>query len=827
MLVTKRDGTTEPVSLDKITNRLVKLKDWPTCLNVDPMLVAVQTVQGLYDTVSTYDLDMLASEISAAYAVKHPDFSVLAARIAVSNLHKETCENFSDVVENLYNYINPETGIRASLVSDDFYFVVKKHAKELDTWPKHERDYQYDYFGFKTLEKSYLLKTTTPSVNALPSHTKVVERPQHMLMRVAVGIHFNTWDDVWLEEAKRTYELLSKGFFIHATPTLFNAGTPLPQLSSCFLLDVDSDSLDGIYKTLTDCARISKHAGGIGVAMHKIRAKDSYISGTNGKSNGLVSMLRVYNSTARYVDQGGGKRKGSIAIYLEPWHADIQEVLDLKKNSGAEEHRARDLFYALWVPDLFMKRVVNDLPWSLFCPQTCVGLYDVYGEEFEVLYTQYEQKGLARSTVSARALMTKIVLAQMETGNPYILFKDTINKTSNQKNLGTIKSSNLCTEICQYTNPQEIAVCNLASICLPKFLKSETVSDADGTKTIQKFDHKMLESVVSVVVNNLNKVIDKTYYPVFEARTSNKSHRPIGIGVQGLADVFALLRIPFDSQEAACLNIEISETIYFAALSASNKLAKTQTPYSSFKNSPLSKGLFHFDLTDTKPVLSKRWDWENLRNSIQQHGVRNSLLVALMPTASTSQIMGNNDAFEPFSSNIYTRRLLAGEFVVLNKHLVNDLLRLNLWTDSLREALIQHNGSVQQLDIPSELKELYKTAFEIPPKHIIDMARDRQHFVDQSQSMNIFIENPVPENLIKMHVYSWKMGLKTGLYYLRTKPSVNAVKVTTAPILTTSLKPPQSLTGDDVRPYCNRPRRSEIVPAEDLSAPDDCFACSS
>ena len=805
MFVTKRDGRREPVSLGKIADRLAKLKDWPSPLCVDPTLVIVQTVRGLYDGVTTRELDALASEVCAAYAVQHPDFSVLAARIMVSNLHKATPAPFSVVVENLFRCTSPETGASAPLVSKDFYRAVMLYAAELDTWPNFDLDYQYDCLGFKTLERSYLLKT------AQMGRMVVAERPQHMLMRVAVGIHFKTADDnAWLVDARCTYEFLSKGFFTHATPTLFNAGTPLPQLSSCFLLDIDSDSLDGIYKTLSDCARISKYAGGLGLALHKIRAKDSYIAGTNGKSNGLVPMLRVFNSTSRYVDQGGGKRKGSLAVYLEPWHADIQEVLDMKKNTGAEEHRARDLFYALWVPDLFMKRVVADMPWSLFCPNTHPGLHEVYGQEFEELYTRYEQEGKARNTVSARALMHKIVSAQMETGNPYILFKDTVNKTSNQQNLGVIKSGNLCAEICQYTDPDEIAVCNLASICLPKFLRCD---DAGNTT----FDHNLLFNVVGVVVNNLNAVIDKTFYPVPEARTSNLLHRPVGIGVQGLADVFALLGMPFESQEARLLNREIAETLYFAALSASNKLAAASEPYASFPGSPLSKGFFHWELTNTKPVLSTRWDWEFLRGRIQEFGVRNSLLVALMPTAATSQILGNNDAFEPFSSNIYTRRLLAGEFIVLNKHLVHDLTKLGLWTDQTQEALIKHNGSVQKLDIPTHLKAIYKTAFEIPPKTVIDMARDRQFFVDQSQSMNIFIENPAPENLVKMHVYSWRQGLKTGLYYLRTKPAVNAVKVTLTPERPSRPVGAPSMPGTPTPQVCDRR----------LGPDTECAACSS
>jgi ribonucleoside-diphosphate reductase alpha chain len=613
----------------------------------------------------------------------------------------------------------------------------------------------FDYFGFKTLEKSYLLK-----INNI-----VVERPQHLFLRVSLGIHFEKYNDNWLSEAKKTYDLLSQGFFTHATPTLFNAGTPKPQLSSCFLIDINSDSLHGIYKTLTDCALISKHAGGIGLSIHQIRSNNSFIAGTNG----LVPMLRVFNATARYVDQGGGKRKGSIAIYLEPWHSDIEEVLDLKKNTGSEEQRARDLFYAMWIPDLFMSRVINNENWSLFCPDVCPRLNETFGKEFEDLYCSYEKKGLQTRKISARSLMTKIVNAQIETGNPYILFKDTINENCNQKNLGVIKSSNLCTEICQFTDKNEIAVCNLASVCLPKCIEKN------------KFNHEILFEIVQQIVKNLNKVIDKTYYPIPEAKYSNLKHRPIGIGVQGLADVFAILRFPFESEEASNLNKEIFETIYFSSLSMSHKLACDFGYYETFKGSPLSKGLFHFDLMKQQVSLSKKWDWDDLRKKIQKDGVRNSLMVALMPTASTSLIMGNNEAFEPFVSNIYTRRLLSGEFIIVNKHLVRDLIKINLWNDEIRDSLIKNNGSVQNLNIPLELKNLYKTAFEIPPKVIIDLARDRQFFVDQSQSMNIFIQDPCVQKITKMHVYSWKQGLKTGLYYLRTKPAVNAVKFTIAP----------------------------------------------
>jgi ribonucleoside-diphosphate reductase alpha chain len=761
MFVKKRNGKTEIVSFDKITKRITHMCNYQPKLNVDPLIVAHETIKGLYNGVSTQELDILTSEISASKATKHPDYSILASRISISNLHKQTEEKFSEVIKKLFHFKNLKNQKESNLIKKEIYDVILVHHEIIDSWACYDRDYMFDYFGFKTLEKSYLLK-----INNI-----VVERPQHLFLRVSLGIHFEKYNDNWLAEAKKTYDLMSQGFFTHATPTLFNAGTPNSQLSSCFLIDINSDSLDGIYKTLHDCAIISKHAGGIGLSIHQIRSKNSFISGTNGNSNGIVPMLRVFNATARYVDQGGGKRKGSIAIYLEPWHPDIEEVLDLKKNTGSEEQRARDLFYAMWIPDLFMSRVVLDEEWSLFCPDVCPRLNETFGKEFEDLYCSYEKKGLQVRKISARTLMTKIVNSQIETGNPYILFKDTINETCNQKNLGTIKSSNLCTEICQFTDKNEIAVCNLASICLPKCVDIE--------KKVFNFD--MLFNIVQQIVKNLNKVINKTYYPVSEAKYSNFKHRPIGIGVQGLADVFAILRFSFDSDEASNLNKEIFETIYFAALSMSHKLAIDFGYYETFEGSPLSKGLFHFELMKQSVSLSKRWDWDDLRKKIKKDGVYNSLMIALMPTASTSLIMGNNEAFEPFVSNIYTRRLLSGEFIIVNKHLVRDLIKINLWNDEIRDSLIKNNGSVQNLNIPTELKNLYKTAFEIPPKVIIDLARDRQFFVDQSQSMNIFIQDPCVQKITKMHVYSWKQGLKTGLYYLRTKPAVNAVKFTIAP----------------------------------------------
>ncbi len=737
-------------------------------------------------------LTTLITNMCSSLGSKHPDYITFASKICAHDLHNKTRSTFSGFVKQVYDYRNVNTGKTNNFFSEAFYNCVISNAEQIDSWIDHNRDFDYSYIGLKTLMHSYLFKLDD----------NIVERPQYLLMRVAIGIHYDTAEGgagTWLEAAHNTYCLMSKGFFTHATPTLFNAGTFNAQLASCFLLDINDDSLFGIYKTLGDCAQISKYAGGIGVAIHKIRAERSFITGTNGKSNGLIPLLRVFNSTARYVDQGGGKRKGAIAIYLEPWHPDILDVLDAKKNTGSEEQRTRDLFYALWVPDLFMKRVEKNETWSLFCPNECPGLYETTGHEFEVLYEQYERENRARSTISAQTLFTKILQTQIETGTPYIMYKDMINRTCNQKNLGTIKSSNLCAEICQYTDQKEIAVCNLASVCLPKFVQ--------GTK----FNHELLESVVSTIVKNINKIIDKTYYPVEEARFSNLRHRPMGIGVQGLADVFAMLHISFDSDKARKLNRKIMETLYFSALSESNRISQTEGCYESFKGSPLSHGNFHFDLSPgfSYSTLSKRWDWESLRKKIMEHGVRNSLFVALMPTASTSQIMGNNDAFEPFSSNIYTRRLLSGEFVVINKHLVNDLLELNLWSEDIKNKLIEHNGSVQKLDIPEDLKQVYKTAFEISPKSIIQMAKDRQFFVDQSQSMNLFIDTPSVAYLAKIHMYSWKQGLKTGMYYLRTKPAVNAVKVTLPPSVAVKTE-----TLSDVASACN-------------SEDGICFTCSS
>jgi ribonucleoside-diphosphate reductase alpha chain len=752
MLVIKRDGRRESVKFDKITARIEKLCYGLDMKYVSPVEVAMKVINGLYDGVTTVELDNLAAETAATMTTRHPDYAKLAARLAISNLHKVTSKSFYSTMKRLYTYVDPKTGQNAPLISKETWRVVQKHAAELDEAIIYDRDFGYDYFGFKTLERSYLMKIDG----------KVVERPQHMLMRVAVGIH---GEDI--PAVIETYNLLSERWFTHATPTLFNAGTPKPQLSSCFLLTMKDDSIDGIYDTLKQCAKISQSAGGIGLSIHNIRAKGSYIKGTGGTSNGIVPMLRNFDMTARYVDQGGGKRKGSFAIYLEPWHADIFDFLQLKKNHGKEELRARDLFYALWIPDLFMKRVENNEMWSLFCPNEAPGLADVWGEEFERLYEKYESEGKFRRQIKAQDLWFEILESQIETGTPYMLYKDSANRKSNQKNLGTIKSSNLCTEIIEYTSKDEVAVCNLASIALPKFVTPE------GT-----FDHQKLYEITKVVTRNLNKVIDINYYPVEEARTSNLRHRPIGIGVQGLADAFIMLRMPFDSPEARRLNEDIFETIYFGAMEASMELAKKDGPYETFKGSPVSKGIFQFDMWGVTPK-SGRWNWEKLKQEVKKYGVRNSLLVAPMPTASTSQILGNNECFEPYTSNIYTRRTLSGEFIVVNKHLMKDLIDLGLWNETMRQKLIATNGSVQPIpEIPQHIKDIYRTVWEIPQRAIIDMAADRGAYICQSQSLNIHLKDPNFGKLTSMHFYAWKKGLKTGMYYLRSTAAADAIKFT-------------------------------------------------
>ena len=750
MYVMKRDGRREPVQFDKITARIKKLC-YGLHTAVDPAKVAMRVIEGVYDGVTTTELDNLAAEVAATNAVTHPDYAQLASRIAVSNLHKATKKSFTETMEDLHNYVDPVTGENASLIADDVWEIIQKNSELLDSSIIYDRDFNYDFFGFKTLERSYLLKL----------NGEIAERPQHMLMRVSVGIHK---DD--MESAIETYNMMSEGWFTHATPTLFNAGTPKPQMSSCFLLTMKEDSISGIYDTLKQCAKISQNAGGIGLAIHDIRGTGSYIKGTNGTSNGIVPMLRVFNDTARYVDQGGGKRKGSFAIYIEPWHSDIFDFLELRKNHGKEEQRARDLFYALWTPDLFMKRVEENGDWTLMCPNECPGLADSWGPEFEALYTKYEAEGKGRKTIKAQDLWFKVLESQMETGTPYMLFKDAANGKSNQQNLGTIRSSNLCTEIIEYTSPDEVAVCNLASIAIPKFVKED-----------RTFDHDKLFEVTYRVTRNLNRVIDRNYYPIPEARNSNMRHRPIGLGVQGLADAFILMRLPFDSDEARQLNKDVFETIYYAACTASKDLAKEESAYETFEGSPASKGKLQFDLWGVKP--SDRWEWDILKDEIKEHGMRNSLLMAPMPTASTAQILGNNECFEPYTSNIYTRRTLSGEFIVVNKHLLRDLTKLGLWDDDMKNRLIAANGSVQNIsEIPENLKVLYRTAWEISQKSILEMAADRGAYICQSQSLNIFMENVNNSKLTSMHFYAWKKGLKTGMYYLRTKAATDAIKFT-------------------------------------------------
>jgi ribonucleoside-diphosphate reductase alpha subunit len=795
MLVVKRDGRRESVKFDKITSRIEKLCYGLDMNYIEPIDIAKKVINGIYDGVTTVELDNLAAETTASLTTKHPDFAKLAARIAISNLHKVTSKSFSNTMKRLYTYVDPKTGENAPLISKEVYGVIKKNAALLDSSIIYDRDFSYDYFGFKTLERSYLMK----------ADGKIVERPQHLLMRVAVGIHQED-----MEAAIETYNLLSEKWFTHATPTLFNAGTPKPQLSSCFLLTMQDDSIDGIYDTLKQCAKISQSAGGIGLSIHNVRATGSYIKGTGGVSNGIVPMLRNFDMTARYVDQGGGKRKGSFAIYLEPWHADIFQFLDLKKNHGKEELRARDLFYAMWISDLFMKRVEQNEMWSLFCPNECPGLSDTYGEEFEKLYAKYENEGKYRQQVKAQDLWFEILEAQIETGTPYILYKDAANKKSNQKNLGTIKSSNLCTEIMEYTSPDEVAVCNLASIALPMFVTE------DGT-----FDHQKLHDITKVITRNLNKVIDINYYPVEEARRSNMRHRPIGIGIQGLADAFLLLKMPFDSEEARGLNTDIHETIYHAAMEASMELATEHGPYETFKGSPVSKGIFQFDMWGVTPK-SGRWDWDSLKKEVKKNGVRNSLLLAPMPTASTSQILGNNECFEPYTSNIYTRRTLSGEFIIANKHLMRDLIELGLWNDTMKNKLIEANGSVQNIpEIPQNIKDLYKTVWEISQKSIIDMSADRGAYICQSQSLNIHIQDPNFGKLTSMHFYAWKKGLKTGMYYLRSKAATSAIQFT---VEKTAKAQPAAVNAEASQADIAQ-KQADMVCS--LDNPDECEACGS
>ena len=788
MFVIKRNGKQESVKFDKVTARIEKLS-----YSLHPMVnvheVAKKTIEGIYEGVRTTELDSLAAETAASLTTTHPDYAILASRLAISNLHKNTEKSFSKTMRKLFNYTDPVNGRRTPMIADDVMQIIEDNAELLDSTIIYDRDFGFDYFGFKTLEKSYLLR-----VNG-----KIAERPQHMYMRVAIGIHKNDIDSII-----ETYNLMSERWFTHATPTLFNAGTPKPQMSSCFLLTMKDDSIEGIYDTLKQTAKISQSAGGIGLAIHNIRATGSYIGGTNGTSNGLVPMLRVFNDTARYVDQGGGKRKGAFAIYLEPWHADIFDFLDLRKNHGKEEARARDLFYALWISDLFMKRVEANGEWSLFCPNEAPGLSDCWGPEFEALYTKYEQEGRARKTIPAQDLWFAVLESQIETGTPYMLYKDAANSKSNQQNLGTIKSSNLCTEILEYTAPDEVAVCNLASLALPRFIQ-------DG-----KFDFQKLYDVTYQVTKNLNKIIDNNYYPVEEAERSNLRHRPIGLGIQGLADVFICMKLPFESDLAKMLNKNIFETIYFAAMTSSKDLAKKEGAYETFQGSPLSKGKFQFDLWNVQP--SGMWDWDSLRKEVIETGVRNSLLVAPMPTASTSQILGNNECFEPYTSNIYTRRVLSGEFVIVNKHLLKDLVALNLWTPAMKNKIIAANGSIQRIEeIPAAIKELYKTVWEIKQRNLIDMAADRGAYICQSQSLNLFVDTPTASKLTSMHFHAWKKGLKTGMYYLRTQAATQAVQFT--------VEKQGSKQMDPIVP--TTPVAEEIVEGATCSMQEGCLVCGS
>ncbi|XP_051191876.1 ribonucleoside-diphosphate reductase large subunit isoform X2 [Lolium perenne] len=810
MYVVKRDGRQEAVHFDKITARLKKLSYGLSQDHCDPVLVAQKVCAGVYKGVTTSQLDELAAETAAALTASHPDYASLAARIAVSNLHKNTMKSFSETVKVMYTHVNERSGLMSPLIADDVYEIIMKNATRLDSEIIYDRDFDYDYFGFKTLERSYLLKVGG----------KVVERPQHMLMRVSVGIHK---DDI--DSAVKTYHMMSQRWFTHASPTLFNAGTPRPQLSSCFLICMKDDSIEGIYDTLSECASISKSAGGIGVSIHNVRATGSYIRGTNGTSNGIVPMLRVFNDTARYVDQGGGKRKGAFAIYLEPWHADIFEFLDLRKNHGKEENRARDLFYALWIPDLFMERVQSNEQWSLFCPSEAPGLADCWGDEFNNLYKKYEREGKAKKVVSAQSLWFDILKAQIETGTPYMLYKDSCNRKSNQQNLGTIKSSNLCTEIIEYTSPTETAVCNLASIALPRFVRENGVPieshpaklvGSSGSKN-RYFDFDKLAEITSLVTWNLNKIIDINYYPVETARRSNMRHRPIGIGVQGLADTFILLGMPFDSPEAQQLNKDIFETIYYHSLKASAEIAANEGPYETYVGSPTSKGILQPDMWNVVP--SERWDWPAVRGMISKVGLRNSLLVAPMPTASTSQILGNNECFEPYTSNIYSRRVLSGEFVVVNKHLLHDLTEMGVWSPVLKNNIIYQDGSVQKItEIPDDLKAIYKTVWEIKQKTVVDMAVDRGCYIDQSQSLNIHMDQASSGKLTSLHFHAWSKGLKTGMYYLRTRAAADAIKFT----VDTSLLKDKKLAEEEEDLEA---KMAQVTCS--LNNREDCLACGS
>jgi len=773
MYVTKRSGKLEIVSFDKILTRIKNIGTEAN-IKINYTSLVMKVIDQLYNNISTTQIDELSAEQCASMSSIHPDYNVLAGRIVVSNHQKNTSSSFSDTMKQLYLY-KDKHGKHSPLVSEDLYQVVLQYdeppngvdslftTNKLDNIIDYSRDFLIDYFGFKTLERAYLMRI----------NKKIVERIQHLWLRVAIGIHGDNFHRIC-----ETYELMSQKYFTHATPTLFNAGTPHPQLSSCYLIAMESDSIEGIYNTLKDCALISKWAGGIGLHIHNVRAGGSHIRGTNGESNGIVPMLRVFNNTAKYVDQGGGKRNGSFAIYLEPWHADIEKFLDMRKNHGDEDLKARDLFYALWTPDLFMERVKANGEWTLMCPDECPGLSDVYGEDFEKLYTFYEKSGRGRQTVKARDLWFRVLDAQMETGTPYLLYKDAVNKKCNQKNLGTIKSSNLCCEITEYSDEDETAVCNLASIALPAFVKDAT----DGSDK-KVFDYEQLHSVTRTVTYNLNRIIDVNFYPTDKTRRSNQRHRPIGIGVQGLADVFMMLNTNFTSDEARLINKRIFETMYHAALTESCNIAKTEGTYETFEGSPACQGILQFDMWDVNPSeTEQRYDWNELREDIQMHGLRNSLLIAPMPTASTSQILGYNECIEPITSNIYNRRTIAGEFILTNKYLMNDLIKLDLWNEKMKNMIIANNGSVQHIDIiPVEIKEKYKTVWELPMRSIIDMAADRGAFICQSQSLNLWLEDPNYNNLTSMHFHSWSKGLKTGMYYLRRRARHQAQQFTIEP----------------------------------------------
>ena len=814
MDIVKRNGTREALKLEKISSRIKKLTYGLHEL-VDPDVVSTKVVSGLYDGVGSAELDQLSAETAASMVTIHPDFGKLAARIGITSLYKDVEKDFSIIAKRLYDYVNPKTGEKAGMISDEVYAIIQKFAPELDAMIVHDRDFNFDYFGYMTLKKSYLLKIDN----------KPAETPQHLYMRVAVGI----WREN-IEMVQKTYDMLSQGLFTHATPTLFNASTNRPQLSSCFLLDIDDDSIPGIYKTLSDCALISQSAGGIGINIHKIRAKGSYIKGTNGHSNGIIPMLRVFNETARYVDQGGGKRKGSIAVYLEPWHGDVFDFLDLRKNQGKEELRARDLFLALWIPDLFMKRVEENGSWSLFSPDQVPGLIDAYDtpehKAFTELFEKYESEGKAIKTVKARDLWEKILDSQVETGTPYMLYKDACNYKSNQKNLGTIKSSNLCTEILEYTDKNEIAVCNLASVALPKFVIVPTGNVRSKDKKLRKYDFQKLYEVTYQATINLNQVIEINYYPTPETKNSNMKHRPIGLGVQGLADTFAIMGLPFESDEARKLNKDIFETIYFAALTASKDLAKIHGPYSSFQGSPASEGLLQYNLWGlVESDLSGMWDFTALKEEIKNYGLINSLLVAPMPTASTAQILGNNECFEPFTANLYKRNTLSGEYAIINKHLVEDLVNLGLWSDNIRRKLIIGDGSVQEIEeVPQDIKEIYKTVWEMKGKSILEMARDRGCFIDQSQSLNMFMSEPTASRLSSAHMYGWKLGLKTGMYYLRTKPKAQALKGLGIDLSSTSVIPEveKAKEVDQIKQFSEEDFSSKVCSLTD----PDCIMCS-